>query len=347
MTYAFTSNANGSEKLPPFIIGKAKTPRAFNKKSGTQLGFYYRNNPKAWMTGSLYGEWIRAWDRDLQLKQRKILLLQDNFSGHIVPDDLQNIEVRNFEPNLTAHVQPMDQGIIQCFKARYRAKYIRRSIDYYEAGVTPSQIYELDQLEAMRLANAAWQEVDATTIWNCWHKAGILPDALFSSSSSLPLTIPISSLICGQNTVQDPVSEAERELSNALDDLESTGALQPSNRMSIKSLLNPPGESSTMDKTTDLDIFHAVMETRNGQGRESDSHGISGDESDTLPPVKRRRTRKEALQAALVVQEFLQELNIPYARHLEAELHSFGYQTRHVEFQSMQTTHITDYFVRN
>ena len=299
------------------------------------------------MTGSLYGEWIRAWDRDLQLKQRKILLLQDNFSGHIVPDDLQNIEVRNFEPNLTAHVQPMDQDIIQCFKARYRAKYIRRSIDYYEAGVTPSQIYELDQLEAMRLANAAWQEVDATTIRNCWHKAGILPDALFSSSSSLPLTIPISSLICGQNTVQDPVSEAERELSNALDDLESTGALQPSNRMSIKSLLNPPGESSTVDKTTDLDIFHAVMETRNGQGRESDSHGISGDESDTLPPVKRRRTRKEALQAALVVQEFLQELNIPYARHLEAELHSFGYQTRHVEFQSMQTTHITDYFVRN
>jgi hypothetical protein len=38
----------------------------------------------------------------------KILLLQDNLSGHIVPDGLQSIHVKN----LTAHVQPMDQGII-------------------------------------------------------------------------------------------------------------------------------------------------------------------------------------------------------------------------------------------
>ena len=57
---------------------------------------------------------------------------------------------------------------------------------------------------------------------------------------------------------------------------------------------------------------------------------MHGDESD-MPPVKRRRTRKEALQAALVMQEFLQELNIPYAGNLEAELHSFGYQTHYVE----------------
>ena len=93
----------------------------------------------------------------------------------------------------------------------------------------------------------------------------------------VPPTIPIFPLICGQNTVQDHVSEAERELINALHELELMGALQPSNRMSIKSLLNPPEESSTMDETTDLDIFHAVMETRNGQGSESDSRGVRGD----------------------------------------------------------------------
>ena len=33
-------------------------------------------------------------------------------SSHIVPEGLQNIRVENFSPNLTAHVQPMDQGII-------------------------------------------------------------------------------------------------------------------------------------------------------------------------------------------------------------------------------------------
>ena len=58
---------------------------------------------------SLYQEWLQQWDRKLRAENRKILLFQDNFSGHIVPDGLQNICVENFEPNLTAHVQPMDR----------------------------------------------------------------------------------------------------------------------------------------------------------------------------------------------------------------------------------------------
>ena len=39
LTYAFTTNADGSEELPPLIIGKAAKPQAFQKKSGAQLGF--------------------------------------------------------------------------------------------------------------------------------------------------------------------------------------------------------------------------------------------------------------------------------------------------------------------
>jgi hypothetical protein len=58
LTYAFTANADGSEKLEPMIIGKAHKPRAFGKKTGSQLGFYYHNNAKAWMTADLYQEWL-------------------------------------------------------------------------------------------------------------------------------------------------------------------------------------------------------------------------------------------------------------------------------------------------
>ncbi|KAG6863579.1 hypothetical protein C0993_010995, partial [Termitomyces sp. T159_Od127] len=53
---AFTMNATGTEKLPPVIIGKAERPRAFQKKSGAQLGFYWRSNAKAQMTTILYQE---------------------------------------------------------------------------------------------------------------------------------------------------------------------------------------------------------------------------------------------------------------------------------------------------
>lgn len=155
LTYLLTVNADGSKRLPPLIIGKAQKPRAFQNKTGAQHGFYYRNNAKAWMTASLYQEWLSDWDRKLRSEDRKILLLQDNFSGHIVPETLTNIRVINFEPNLTAHVQPNDQGIIHCFKVKYRGRFIERSIHRYEAGITPSKIYDIDQLEAMQLAHDA------------------------------------------------------------------------------------------------------------------------------------------------------------------------------------------------
>src|ERR1700733_14143771 len=90
LTYVLTSNADGSEKLPPLVIGKAYKPRAFKKKTGAQLWFYYRNNAKAWMTTPIYQDWIQEWDRKLEASNRKVLLLQDNFKGHTVPDGLRN-----------------------------------------------------------------------------------------------------------------------------------------------------------------------------------------------------------------------------------------------------------------
>jgi len=84
LTFALTSNADGSVKKEAFIIGIAQKPRAFGGRSGGQLGFYYRNNAKAWMTGALYGEWIKNWDDELRREGCKILLLQDNCTGHIV-----------------------------------------------------------------------------------------------------------------------------------------------------------------------------------------------------------------------------------------------------------------------
>ncbi|KAG7441333.1 uncharacterized protein BT62DRAFT_908636 [Guyanagaster necrorhizus] len=58
LTYAFTVNANSSDKKKAFIIEKAHKPHSFQKESSIQLGFYYCSNSKAWMTVSLCQEWI-------------------------------------------------------------------------------------------------------------------------------------------------------------------------------------------------------------------------------------------------------------------------------------------------
>ncbi|KIK76348.1 hypothetical protein PAXRUDRAFT_170211, partial [Paxillus rubicundulus Ve08.2h10] len=62
LTYLFMANADSSQKLPLLIIGRAQKPCAFKNKMDSQLGFYYWNNTKAWMTASLYQEWLLDWD---------------------------------------------------------------------------------------------------------------------------------------------------------------------------------------------------------------------------------------------------------------------------------------------
>lgn len=345
LTYVLTSNADGSEKLPPLIIGKAKKPRAFRNQMGAQLGFYYRNNAKAWMTTTLYQEWIQQWDHDLGVKNRKILLLQDNFSGHIVPHGLRNIQVENFQPNLTAHVQPMDQGIIRCFKAHYRARYIRRAIDIYDGGVTASEIYDINQLQAMRLADIAWCDVDTTTIRHCWRKAGILPTTDSPSVLAQPI-IPISSL-CNIDVTdlnQDPAANAENEVRNALNNLQATGVLRPRNRMDIEALLNPPEESWIMEETRDEEICQAVLAARNVQEEGPINGGDDDVEDDS--PLEPYPTHREVFQAASIINRYIEHLDNPLARKLEAILASFGRQIHSEESRSMSSTHLTDYFTR-
>jgi hypothetical protein len=61
-----------------------------------------------------------------------------------------------------------------------------------------------------------------------------------------PTTEPlilISSLLDDSSSQTDPVAHAERQVEDALDELVATGALQATNRMDIKALLNPAGES--------------------------------------------------------------------------------------------------------
>ena len=65
ITVMFATNATGTEKRQPLIIGRSLKPRAFSGRTADSLGLYYRVNAKAWMTGDIYGEWIRRWDAEL------------------------------------------------------------------------------------------------------------------------------------------------------------------------------------------------------------------------------------------------------------------------------------------
>ena len=218
------------------------------------------------------------------------------------------------------HVQPNDQGIIRCFKAHYCARFIQRVVDLYEAGVTPSNIYDINQLEAMQLAQDAWNNVDTMTIRNCWQKANILPDMPSSTPAQRPQpTLPISSLIHAIDAVNNldagPAVHAETLVETALDDLEATGALHPSNRMDIAELLNPAVESHNLFDVTDEAIFESVMDANRFKTGAANAVGDDNDDDDPAGP-----TRCELLQAALMLRKHVATLNDPFSRKLEVML---------------------------
>ena len=244
------------------------------------------------MTTILYHEWIRGWDRKLRSQDCHVLLLQDNMSAHKPPEDITNITVVDFAPNLMAHVQPADAGIIKCFKGHYRSHFISRAIDHYDQDITPANIYQINILEAIRLAEVAWNEVTPTTIHNCWKKTHILPKSLLQShplsSPSIPTSQPLNPDSTEVDESADLLDAATRDILSGLDELEKRGVLQSCNKMDINSLLNPEGEDLMMDDSTDIDIFNTVMQ------KEEDV-SATVDESDVVTP---KPTRREALAAA-------------------------------------------------
>ncbi|KAF9219679.1 hypothetical protein BS17DRAFT_716775, partial [Gyrodon lividus] len=56
ITIGVACNADRSEKLEPFFMGKANKPRCFKKQGPEKCGFCYCHSKKAWMMGDLFAE---------------------------------------------------------------------------------------------------------------------------------------------------------------------------------------------------------------------------------------------------------------------------------------------------
>ena len=121
ITAHLTTNADGTEKLLPWIIGRAKNPRCFGKdrKNIRGIPLVYHFNKKSWMNGEIFKEYLEWFDA--QFSGRKVLLLMDSFSAHetaleaLERDDktLRNTRIEFLPKNATSLHQPLDQGIIR------------------------------------------------------------------------------------------------------------------------------------------------------------------------------------------------------------------------------------------
>ncbi|XP_071043141.1 tigger transposable element-derived protein 4-like [Parasteatoda tepidariorum] len=171
LTVLVGRNAPGTEKLPLLVIGKYRNPRCFKNVKTYPLD--YKSNKKSWMTLVLLEDYVRKLDRKFFAKKRKVKLFMDKWTAH---SDLLNLKAVNLQfllPNTTAKLQPMDQGIIKCFKQSYRKRLVRKMMNDIENNIS----FKVDVLDAMRLLSSAWNnDVSETTIRNCFRKCGFFKE---------------------------------------------------------------------------------------------------------------------------------------------------------------------------
>lgn len=171
ITVLVAANMTGSEKRKLLVIGKSQHPRCFKNVKSLPVS-YENNNPKAWMTSVIFEKSLRNWDNELKIKNKKILLLVDNFPAHPNVMNLKHIKLVFLPPNTTSVLQPMDQSVIISLKVYFRKLLILQIIEYIEKKLETN----ISILDAIIMLTKAWEKVTVATMKNCFeHADSLLP----------------------------------------------------------------------------------------------------------------------------------------------------------------------------
>ena len=165
ITIFVAASATG-EKLPLLVIGKSAKPRALRNKN---IPVKYKSSSKAWMNSNIFIEHVRAIDRTMTMSNRKIALIIDNCPAHPVIHDLNSVTLIFLPPNSTSMTQPMDCGVIWCFKTNYRRFLLTEQVNCFDS----KKPFSIDLFKTLTWLKLSWDQISEETIVNCFHKSGI------------------------------------------------------------------------------------------------------------------------------------------------------------------------------
>ena len=292
ITLVFAVNSSGSDRVPVWIIGKYKSPRALKNVNVSTMGGEWRWNSKAWMNTAIMCEWLQAFYTRIG-RTREILLTMDNFSAHISALELTppppNIRIAWLPKNSTSRFQPLDQGIIQSFKAQYRRQWLGYMLGCYERDENP--LDSMNLYLAIRWIIRSWNHyVSNTTIYNCFRKSTLM---------SAPINLPISI---------EPLN-----ITSLYDKVQKAGHIQ--DIMALSNFLNPIEENKLeaedLNQNSD-EILQDILNEHLGVQQDEDSEG----EGEQLG--KPERSIQDAIQALKVVIEFAEGSDSVQTAHLRA-----------------------------
>ncbi len=132
----------------------------------------------------------------------------------------------------------MDAGIENyvLLQLHYCQLFVACSIGCHDASIHPSEIFKINQPEAMCLAGNAWFHVTPEVHCNCWRKAGILPSPENTPALNDSTTVSTPNLAMSIDNLLNPLQLAEDVLTTELDLLMACSCLLQRNWMDLKEL---------------------------------------------------------------------------------------------------------------
>lgn len=195
LTVLACSNASGTNKLPLMVIGKSAKPRAFKNINIKSLPVYYKNSKKAWMDCDLFKGWfehqfvpkVTAFNRENGLPNRALLFIDNapSHPGELVCGDIKTV----FLPkNVTSIIQPMDQGVLQAMKQKYRKMLLRTLLEEDE---DENELTILQKLKKITIKDViywvaeAWDNTTKGALQKSWKN--LWPTLEFVETSVTPV----------------------------------------------------------------------------------------------------------------------------------------------------------------
>lgn len=180
ITAMVCANASGEHKIKLLVIGKSKNPRSF--KNVHTLPVSYTSQNSAWMSSVIFLEWYKnefipsvTKYREEKNKDGKVLLIIDNAPTHPPLEVLNaingNFEVQFLPPNVTATIQPMDQGVIGKMKKIYRKQLLRHLLlaEKDEESVVQF-IKKMNIKDSIYMLADAWDTLTKSNLQRAWNK---------------------------------------------------------------------------------------------------------------------------------------------------------------------------------
>lgn len=282
ITLVVSVNSTGSDRLPIWIIGNAKTQRSLRGLNIEALGGVWKSNKKSWMNSLIMRDWLLHFYSHIG-PQRSVLLILDNFSAHIQGVELtpppSNIRIQWLPANSTSLFQPLDQGIINTLKIHYHRNWLQYMIQRYEEFLDP--INTMTLYHAVHWILQVWKhDITNTTIYNCFRKSSVIQPHL----PCLP-------------------SEPQPDLSALYQHVQQSSRSQ--DFMKLENFLNPAEEDQFDTNSADIDgiiaSYTTVPAPADEAGSDEDEYSIP------LPPPPSLTQTLDAIQTVLRYEEYSEE----------------------------------------